>query len=86
MSTVYEYRYEGWEDWAECKFKAWDMEEVAREAAELYFDNCDERDANNFSQIVEVRLIGSPDKIETFKVTAGYSVVFYARTLKEETK
>jgi len=87
MISEFEYRYEDHGDqWVEFKGGVWDSEYVATTVAEEYWDNGDQGDANDFELIVEVRRIGTPDKIETFRVTADYSVNFYARLQKKETK
>jgi len=87
MTHKFEYRYEEMgEDWAEFGGRVWSWEDVATTVAEECWDNGDHGDANDFNLIVEVRDVGTPDKVEKFKVTADYSVNFYASLQNEETK
>jgi len=87
MTHKFEYRHDDMDDdWEAFKGNACDTEIVATTVAEDYFDNSDVRDANDFVLSVEVRHVETPDNIDTFKVTAEYSVNFYADLQNEDTK
>jgi len=87
MTHKFEYRHDDMDDdWEAFKGNDWTTEDVATTVAEEYWDCGDHGDANDFNLIVEVRDVETPDKVEKFKVTADYSVNFYASLQNEETK
>ena len=85
MTHKFEYRHDDMgDDWEAFKGNACDTESVATDVAEEYWGH--EGDANDFNLIVEVRPVDAPHNVDTFKVTADYSVNFYADLQNEETK
>jgi len=81
VKPKFEYRYEE-DDWEEfIGRRCWSMEDVANDVAEEYWDRSDKENVTTFDFIVEVREASVPEKVGKFRVTADYSIHFYAKEI-----